>query len=453
MTSRYVLNDMITNIGMPKFKSATLSDIARACENYRTETEDILNAETSFMFAQANGVVNQNWVLLDSQATCNVITNRKMLSNVRKHPQGKIIHIHCNAGTVTVSEIGTLEGFGPVWFFPDGIANVLSLALVSDQFQVTLDTEISQAFYVHRGNGTTRRFDRMECNLYACDLSARDETVLNITTVEGQMKSYSDLDIRRAKKARKLQETLGFPSTKALIKMVDKNQIKNCPITRQDILIADDMFGTNTNIVKGKTVRRKPGHVREDIQDVPPDILKNYRNVTLGIDIFHVNGLKFFRSISRHLMYRTSSCVQNANKGTLLQCVRAIKGRYNRRGFKITQIFGDNEFECMSDSLSEMGITFSAVARGAHEPFIERDNRTSKERARCIFASIPFKRIPPRMTIEMVYAVDFWLNSWCSSGGGIQSHPSTRNHERYQMRCCEARQVPVWRLRAITQRV
>ena len=62
-------------------------------------------------------------------------------------------------------------------------------------------------------------------------------------------------------------------------------------------------------------------------------------------------------------------------------------------------------------------MSFDPVARGQHEPCVERNIRTSKERIWCTFAAIPFKQIPPRVTIELVLSVDFWLNSWCSLGG------------------------------------
>ena len=65
---------------------------------------------------------------------------------------------------------------------------------------------------------------------------------------------------------------------------------------------------------------------------------------------------------------------------------------------------------------SMLEITFTPVAQGAHEPQIKRDIQTNKERARCTFAGIPFKQMPPRMTIELVIGVYFWLNYWCSSG-------------------------------------
>ena len=84
----------------------------------------------------------------------------------------------------------------------------------------------------------------------------------------------------------------------------------------------------------------------------------------------------------------------------------------------MTQIHGDNQFNCIQDMLTnELSITFHPCGANSHEPFIERDNRTSKEQCRCVYAALPFKRWPKRMVLELPAATDFHLNYWCSSGG------------------------------------
>lgn len=94
------------------------------------------------------------------------------------------------------------------------------------------------------------------------------------------------------------------------------------------------------------------------------------------------------------------------------------------RGFTAVQAFCDNEFNCIQDRLAiELKIGCTPVARGAHEPHIKLDNKTSKERNRCSYAAIPFERLPPRMVIEMAVGTDFWLNYWCSSGGILDTIP------------------------------
>ena len=123
-----------------------------------TETHiEIVDVNKLYQFAQQEEErINPNWILLDSQASCHVIFNKCMLKNIRKHPTQKRIIISCNARDVELDTVGDLPGVGLVWFAEDGIANILSLALISDQFRVTLDTNIDLAFYVHKKDGSTQ---------------------------------------------------------------------------------------------------------------------------------------------------------------------------------------------------------------------------------------------------------------------------------------------------------
>ena len=45
---------------------------------------------------------------------------------------------------------GNLSGYGPVWYFPNGIANILSLSHVKEKFRVTYDSALDNTFYVHK---------------------------------------------------------------------------------------------------------------------------------------------------------------------------------------------------------------------------------------------------------------------------------------------------------------
>ena len=378
------------------------------------------SADVHYVFTQTDNNIDPYWILLDSQANINMISNGKLLSNIRKHPNGDTVNVQCNAGRIKVDMIGDLRGFGWVWYYPQGIANILSMSLVSNDYRITMDTSICNSLFVHKPDGTTREFHRSASNLYICNLGPPKTAMPTITTVNQQKQYYSNLDIRRADKARKLQETLGFPSTKSFLHMIDNNLIMNCPVTRRDVLVAEDIYGINPNLVKGKSVRKQPKHAREDtLSSLSPKILKNYGDVTLSIDVTSVNGVRFFRSISRHLNFRTIKFIPDSKKKTLLNCIKTIAAVYAKRGFCVTQIHGDNEFECLREDLAGLTqpIDFFPVGAGDHEPYVERDNRTFKERFRCIFAGLPFKRITVRMIIELGYAITFWLNCWCNSSG------------------------------------
>ena len=64
-------------------------------------------------------------------------------------PKKTTLHIRCNAGVKTTNMRGNLSGYGPVWYFPNGIANILSLSHVKEKFRVTYDIALDNTFYVH----------------------------------------------------------------------------------------------------------------------------------------------------------------------------------------------------------------------------------------------------------------------------------------------------------------
>eukprot|EP00536_Pseudo-nitzschia_multiseries_P000823 jgi/Psemu1/1867/gm1.1867_g len=226
------------------------------------------DAEHLFIQSKSEGGVNPYWILLDSESSLNLIVNLELVTNIRQAPNGGFMNIHCNSGVSKTNLIANLPGFGVVWFYANGLANILSLALVLDQYRVTMDTSINNAIYVHKDSGT-RRFQRSDCNLYYCDMQEHNGTVLALDTVEGEANSYSALDCSREKKARGMQKILGLPTSKELIKKIDNNIIKYCPITRRDIKVMSDIYGKHASILKGKSMRQQAPHTREDITPIP----------------------------------------------------------------------------------------------------------------------------------------------------------------------------------------
>jgi hypothetical protein len=64
-----------------------------------------------------------------------------------------------------------------------------------------------------------------------------------------------------------------------------------------------------------------------------------------------------------------------------------------------------------------MQIGSNTVSNDKRVPDIEQHIRTMKERTRSMWNTLPFKRIPSCLTIEMVLASTFWWNSFPPEGG------------------------------------
>ena len=131
--------------------------------------------------------------------------------------------------------IGELPGFRTVWYHADGISNVISLGLVTATHRVTMDSTLDNVLYIHKPDVTYCRFGKSESNLYYCNMRDTEGTLLTIETVKGEKGMFSAIDVKRADHARKFQDTVGFPSTKGLLDMIDNCVIKNIPISRRDV--------------------------------------------------------------------------------------------------------------------------------------------------------------------------------------------------------------------------
>ena len=132
------------------------------------------------------------------------------------------------------------------------------------------------------------------------------------------------------------------------------------------------------------------------VEDIPPEIMNEYKDVHIDIDIMFVNGVAFITAISRHIRMIHASAVLNRKHFRVKDAITAIKGAYEKRGFKIKTMHADNEFAPLEEWLNENEITLDTCDTDQHVPEIERTNRFLKERIRCLQMDMPFKRLPKR---------------------------------------------------------
>ena len=113
-----------------------------------------------------------------------------------------------------MDKIGDLPGYGTVWFYKDGIANILSLNNVKKKYSVSYDSTAYDCFEVHKAGNTKRVFKPSKDGLiYSC---VNNDAVL-VITVENKTNKYTVREYSNAKKVCDLQNIIGRPSTQDLI--------------------------------------------------------------------------------------------------------------------------------------------------------------------------------------------------------------------------------------------
>ena len=81
-----------------------------------------------------------------------------------------------------------------------------------------------------------------------------------ILQVQDKKERYTARYIKRADLARQFQHITG-QTIKQILNAVDDNILQKLPILREDVRMAQDIYGTIILHLKGKTVRRKVQHV------------------------------------------------------------------------------------------------------------------------------------------------------------------------------------------------
>ena len=369
-------------------------------------------------------------IALDSGSSIHIFKDSFLLDDILSDASNSIA-VRTTDSKFRVNDIGRLcddlnalplpsDGY---YYYPKGVANLLSLALVADTKRVVMDSAIDNAIYVFNDDGSYVRFGKTPNGMYCLDINIDDDNhvVLAHHTVKGESAHFSAIDCRRAAKVRDLQEALACPSDFDLANAIEHNVIGNSPFTRRDVRIAKQIFGPDVPAMKGKTVKNKSIMPREDdVTDIPSFIMKEYSNIHLAIDIMHVNGIKFLISHSKHIGLLQTYCVRKNNRDAIMACILKIIQSYKSRSvFKVVTMEADGAFECIKHELQDKpyNITLSTCDADRHVETVERQIRFLKERIRAVRLMMPYKKIPRRFTIEMVYRVTILINSLPKQNG------------------------------------
>jgi hypothetical protein len=193
----------------------------------------------------------RNHLLLDNQSLVHVFCNPQFVSNVRSAERK--LKLTSNGGNLPILEVADFDRFNKeVWYSEDTIINILSLSLVKHKYSISYDGE---DFIIHRAkHGYADMVFKPHpsgLHVYDPDDPQGHASYSFVKTVEETMAMFTKCQIVNAKLACKLQAGMVYPSIPDLKWIVQSNQIKDCPVTAQDVNVALKILGPSGNIQGG----------------------------------------------------------------------------------------------------------------------------------------------------------------------------------------------------------
>jgi hypothetical protein len=197
------------------------------------------------------------------------------------------------------------------------------------------------------------------------------------------------------------------------------NQIKDFPVTIQDIDVATKIWGKNIAALKGKTTWSKTHPVAGDYVKVPKELFKLHKEVFLTTDIFFVNKIPFFLTLSRKICFTAVNHLADRTVPQIFKVFKEMYQYYLQCGFHITMVHADGELAPLKTLIKAIpgGSMVNLESANEQVPKIERRMWVVKEPCRATRHSLPFHTIPKLMTIHIVLNVIKLFNFFSTKGG------------------------------------
>ena len=395
-------------------------------------------------------------VYLDSAATRSLFCDEELLDDVRNSKFKT--EIQTNTGTGEIDKEGDVPGFRTVMFSKQAIANLLALNELCEKYHVTFDSKVENAFNVKLNDGRVMKFSCDEDGMYSHSPEEPEDKVevrnpelknnksrvrserihaeeirprirpTNNRKRKGRKKiyveGYNRREVERAARARRMYHSLTAPDIVDLKRFIRQNIMKNCPVTTEDVTLAERIFGRDVPTLKGKSVRSKSVPIKDERIELPEELQLRNKELELAIDILYIDRSLFLVSIDRSLKFRATVPLKDRESSEIFSALDVILRHYNNEDYEIKTIHCDREFKSMMDEVAdEMHINMVYASSNDHVPDIERSNRVIEERYRVAFYRLEFKMIPKVMCEHLAMRVTKNLNMFPAKEG-ISQHYS-----------------------------
>ena len=263
----------------------------------------------------------------------------------------------------------------------------MSLDNVVKYFRITMDTYAEKAMLLNKDDGHIMRFTPTRKGLYHHNLKSEDGGLWSfITTVADKADQYTHQAIQHDHAAWRFQNIIMRPGGRQMMD-VAVTHLKGCLLTKADIIAAEDIYRPNLGALKGKTVAHPNPHILAGVDHVPTSIMNMHCSVTLTIDVMFINKVAFLITTSKNLKFGTVEAISDRQVTTIVAKIQSVCQVYHHRGFQVSVILGDPEFEPIWAIFAQ----HNCCAADEHGPDVEWYIRTVKDHVQSTYRMLPFK--------------------------------------------------------------
>ena len=203
-----------------------------------------------------------------------------------------------------------------------------------------------------------------------------------LQSVNSNREFFTRAEIEGADKSRQIQQQIGWPSTPAFKKILEKNLLLNCPITVEDVQRAEYIYGPAVPLIKGTMTRALPPKYKVKRINIPSHIIDRLQHLETYVDFMFVNGIPFLVSKTGKIDFLGVVPCSSRSASTIIHGLKAINKQHTSRGFTIDITWGDNEFGKEKVKNDMLPVDIKTVPAGAHVGKIEHAIRRIKEKSR-----------------------------------------------------------------------
>jgi len=165
-----------------------------------------------------------------------------------------------------------------------------------------------------------------------------------MSSAKENMMGYTPRQLEDAKAARKLYLAIGSPSLENMKMILKQNLIEDCTVTTKDVETAERVFGPDVGTLKGKTVRKESPFVKNDLIEMPLEILERCQVLVLEIDLMFINGMPMLTSIDTTIKFRSLVPLKDQTAEELYKALDVVLRKHNKNKFKLNKINCHQQF-------------------------------------------------------------------------------------------------------------